>query len=296
MLPAVSLCVLLAVVGVRSHSADARAGHLAESARQLDLVGGMRASLLAASDRERSAVLAVSDEASRTFADQARASIADLDRQSAELAALLSQGHPRAAAQLAALAKPLADFRKLDDEVLTLAVQNTNLKAYQLAFGPAAEAVGQLDAALQRIANAPSASKEISLAAARALIAALRIQALLPPHIAEESDAKMSALEARMGEDDAEARRQLDGLASARTLRDSAEVAAARAAYSSFDQLRTRILQLSRANTNVRSLSLTLDQHRGDAMRACLDALRALQDAVQSDVPSAAAPLNPRRL
>ena len=51
----------------------------------------------------------------------------------------------------AQFAEDFAEFQRVDDELLTLAVKNTNVKAYSLAFGPAAAAIEEMNAALDRL-------------------------------------------------------------------------------------------------------------------------------------------------
>jgi hypothetical protein len=58
--------------------------------------------------------------------------------------------------------------------------------------------------------------------------------------------------------------------------------------------MRTRILALSRENTNVRSLTIALGQKR-NAMSVCEDALYALRQAIAEE-PTPVAPSNPRGL
>jgi hypothetical protein len=166
--------------------------------------------------------------------------------------------------------------------VLRLAVMNTNVKAYALAFGPAAETLGELDAALTRLVARTSDSLDARRAMQLAFgvrLGVLRIQALLAPHIAEESDAKMDALEDRMTREEQQVRRDLAALAASPGLAGDADVAIAAARLARYVELKARILSLSRENTNVQSLALSLNQQR-KAMVPCLEALAALKQAI----------------
>jgi hypothetical protein len=58
-----------------------------------------------------------------------------------------------------------------------------------------------------------------------------------------------------------------------------ADVVAAVSQFSRYEELKAQILALSRENTNVRSLALSLNQKR-KAMTVCLDALGALKEAI----------------
>ena len=85
-----------------------------------------------------------------------------------------------------------------------------------------------------------------------------------------------------------------DGLAAQPGLRADPDLAAARSSYARFTEMRTQILALSRENTNVRSLAISLDQKR-KAMWMCQDALHALQQEIAGE-PTPIAPANPRSM
>jgi hypothetical protein len=265
---------------------------LAFKARRVDEVERMRLSLASASEAEKSSVMAVTDGESQAFADQARAATAEVEQDRGELERLLGKGGTREEKErLSTFSKEFTEFQAIDRDLLALAVKNTNLKAYALAFGPAAQAISEMDAALDRVAAKSAATPGILLAF-RARIAALRIQALLAPHIAEETDQKMDELESRMEEDDHEVRRDLDALAALPGFSGDPDCTAAASSYSRFGELRARILALSRENTNVRSLSISLDRKR-TVMLLCQAALDALQQSILAE-PIAGVDYGPR--
>jgi hypothetical protein len=259
----VGSAVLLAVIFVAAafHANDDPTALFEAKAQRLALVNQIRSSMESSAAAEKSAVLAVTDENSRKFADEARTAMAKAEQSRQKLEPDLLPAQRELFAQFS---KDFTNLQRTDEAVLGLAVQNTNLKAYDLTFGPATAAVKQLDAAL-----APLTSP----AAAEARVGTWRLLASLPPHIAEESDAKMDAMEVEMTKLDRQIRRSLDELASP----------AATAAYRKFSELREQILKLSRENTNVRSLTLSLTQKR-EALTDCESALVELQQAIQSEV------------
>jgi hypothetical protein len=89
----------------------------------------------------------------------------------------------------------------------------------------------------------------------------------------------MDLLEATMAKEEAKVAQALDGLARLPKLKGDADLAAAAASYGRFKELKVRILALSRENTNVRSLALSLNQKR-KALAVCTDALEALRQAI----------------
>ena len=261
---ATGAAILLAIVLAVFHfqKGESPVEQLAMRARRLELVNQIRLSLESAVEAEKSAVMAVTDEDSQKFADEARSETAKAEQARRELEKLSRPG------ELDSFSKAFTEFQRVDAEVLDLAVKNTNLKAYALAYGPATAAVKELDAALAK--SSPAATE--------ARVGAWRLLASLPPHIAEESDAKMDAMEAEMTKEDQQVRRSLAELADP----------VATASYETFSELRARIIKLSRENTNVRSLTLSLTQKR-NVTAACQDALAALQQAIQNEpIPAAA--------
>jgi hypothetical protein len=263
---------------------------LAAKAGKLELVDRMRADLATASDDAQAAVVTLTDQQAQALAEAARAAQAALESRREQLTGLLAaDGGETQRQRLADLSESFAAFRTLDEELLDLAVQHTNLKAYALLYGPAAQAVDALGEALAGLAaadgSAPDA-RSVSLALG-ARVAALRIQTLLAPHVAEESDARMDRLEAQMVDLGGEVQRSLDGLRAIPALAGSGGLGAADEAWAQFREIEGRIVALSRANTNVRSLAISLDRKR-KLVSACTEALEALRQAiVEEPVPGA---------
>ena len=279
---ALFLALLLALL-LHFHDDASPAHQLSDKASRVDVVARMQLGLASESEAEKSAVLAITDKDSQTFADQARAATAGVERERQEIGALLAaSGTQREQDLLAQFTAALGQLKSLDEEVLGLAVKNTNLKAYGLLFGAAASTLAEMDATLAQViakrADSPSARRVIPMAFG-ARLGVLRIQTMLAPHIAEESVEKMDQMEASMGKEEVQVRKDLDGLAALAKPEADADVTTALSQFGRYEELKARILALSRENTNVRSLALSLNQKR-KAMALCLDALNALKVAI----------------
>ena len=147
---AITLAIMLTVLYL--HEEQNPAAQLALKAKRVGLVEQMRLALASASEVEKSAVMATTDQDSQSFADQARGQVAAVERGRKELEGLLQTGGTKTEQDLLAqFTEAFAEFQRIDKDLLDLAIQNTNLKAYSLAFGPAAEALNEMDAALTRV-------------------------------------------------------------------------------------------------------------------------------------------------
>ena len=280
--------IAILLVVLRFHPEADAAAQLASKAQRVELVSQMRLDLASASEAGKSAVMATTDQDSQAFADQARAATAAVERGRTEVEELLqTRGTKNEEELLAQFSQAFAEFRRIDKDVLEMAVQNTNVKAYSLAFGPAAAVLNEMDAALSRIvaqnvnSTSPDARRVMQLAD-DARIRALHIQTLLAPHIAEESGERMDELEALMAKDDVEVHKDLAGLATLLKSTGNPDLEIASSRYTQFREIKTQIIRLSRENTNVRSLVITLNQER-KVMLMCQDALAALQQAIQQE-------------
>lgn len=227
------------------------------------------------------AVMADTDQASNAFARESEAASKatqhDIDTLGPMLQAL---GYTEETRLFDAFVSRFAAYRELDTRILDLAVQNTNLKAQQLSFGPGQDAADAFQAALDAAVAARATDAWQAKALAASAVAAVRhIQALQAPHIADADDAVMTRLEGRMQASEAEARRAVAALRPIATPTSAARLDAATAALDTLMAVNAQIIGLSRQNTNVRSLALALDQKR-TLTTACEDSVRALRDAL----------------
>jgi hypothetical protein len=229
-------------------------------------------------DAANRAVMADTDEASVAFAHEAEEQTQAAQRELVRLDGIVrSRGYADETTPLKAFRDAFEKSRTLDREVLGLAVENTNLKAQRLSFGPAHEAANMLRAALDAIANSvPTSDAFRAKALATSTLSAIReIEVLQGPHIAASEDATMTDLERQMASLETEARGALRELASLHVEQPAAT--AANNALTRFMAINAQLVALSRRNSNVRSLQLSLGKKRTLA-GVCEDSLHALSD------------------
>ena len=235
-----------------------------------------------AADAANRAVMADTDETSVAFAREAEEAKAAVQTTLDALGPIL-QGlnYSDETRLLQEFVSRFAEYRELDRRILDLAVENTNLKAQRLSFGSAQEAADSFRDAVEAVAPLDAARDtwRVKALAATAVAAVRELQVLQAPHIAEADDAVMTRMEKRMATSEAAARSALEALAPLVQPASRQKLAAATAALDRFMGINAQIIALSRQNTNVRSLALSLNQ-KGKVTGACEDSLRALRDAL----------------
>jgi hypothetical protein len=234
----------------------------------------------AAADR---AVLANTDDASAQAANEARQARTALERDMGQIEPLLhALGYGSEISLLDAFSARYKDYKTLDDSLLGLAVENTNIKAERLAFGPQRESWEAFRTALEAAVHdaPPAQASKADAAAARAEAAVLEVQLLEARHIAEADESAMAALETQMTEKQADARARVKDLAALLPAgARRASLTAATAALERFAAAQADIIRLSRQNTNIRSTALALGRKRSVAV-GCEDLLSQLTDAL----------------
>src|SRR3954464_7286801 len=144
-----------------------------------------------AADASNRAVMAVTDDASKAAANESGQATQAVEQDAAALRKILDGlGDRDELQQLDSFATRFTQYRALDAHILPLAVENTNIKAQRLSFGPAQDAVAafrQSTATAGRLAPARSAAAVEALTA-RATASVLEIQVLEARHIAESDE------------------------------------------------------------------------------------------------------------
>ena len=150
-----------------------------------------------------------------------------------------------------------------------------------MSFGPAREAAEAVRDSLELVARA-SPQRDVCRVEAlvdRAVAAVRAIQVLQAPHIAEADDAAMSRMEQQMAAAEATARSAIVSLQTMVPPSVERPLAAATAGLNRFTTLNGELIALSRRNSNVRSLALSLGRKR-TLTGACDESLQALQETL----------------
>jgi hypothetical protein len=253
--------------------------------KKMELLSEMRVNLLKSEETEKSAVMADTDEASRDFAEQSRSAADIVDRDRRELESLLNRDQTEKEMKLFhEFDTCWMELRKVDQEILEFAVQNTNLKAAALSFGKGNEAMKRFEHDLKNLIHSSlpgDKSVHVMRLASDALAAGLRIEVLHAPHIAAASDAQMDEIEAEMRQDGEIVEASLKKLAELVPEGGRESLQDARAAYSEFTAITAEVIKLSRENTNIKSFDLSLGKKRRIAAQ-CDETLISLEEAVRS--------------
>lgn len=257
----------------------------AEIDRARALTAEARLRLSQADDASNRAVMADSDEASIAFAHDAEEATRELGRSLAELGSLLRK--LRLSQEIRTFDEfqgQWSKYQTLDKEILTLAVENTNLKAQALSFGSARETADALRASLEKtVAGVPGKDRcRADSLVATATLAVREIQVVQARHIAERTDPVMTQLEQQMRGLGTQARDALGALRALAPAAAQLDLTTSVSALDRFEEIAARIIALSRRNTNVRSFELALRQ-KPALSTACEQSLEALQQALAQE-------------
>jgi hypothetical protein len=255
---------------------------LAELGESNRLAADLRIQFTKAADASNRAVMAETDEASIAFARDADQTAAVVQRDAAQLNVLLQHlGIADEIKLLDQFQKRFSDYRSVDSTILGLAVENTNLKAQRLSFGPARDAADRFKAALLGLKPPLAANDRCHSDAlvAKAILAVRELQTLQGPHIASADDAAMTNIESQMTTLQTTVE---DALGALHGLVEPSGVTAAQAAFTELKEIGRQIVSLSRRNSNVRSLDLSL-RVKPPLAAACDDSLHALQQGLVNE-------------
>ena len=256
---------------------------LAALAEANGLSADLRARFNKAADASNRAVMADTDDASIASAHEAAQEFVALEHDVAALTPVLERlGVSEEQALLSQFGERYRAYRAVDDQVLALAVENTNLKAQGLSFGPARDAADRFKAALTTPApkKLPDADRcRAAALVAQAVLAVRELQILQGPHIASADDAAMAGIEQNIAALETTASDALNALSGAI---EPGPLSTARGALDQFKGLDAQIIKLSRRNSNVRSLDLSL-RVVPPLSAACDDSLRALQGVLAKE-------------
>jgi hypothetical protein len=176
----------------------------------------------------------------------------------------------------------LAAYEAQEVSILALAREKTNRKALELSFGEGAQAADAFRQALSQLSATAKGktAAAVQLLCANAALGVREMQLLEAPHILEGEDEIMEQLEQRMEGPLAETRRAMAALATNPTPDARPLIDPANAALTHFLELHADVLALSRRNTDVQALALSLEQKR-TFQSSCQEALAALNDAME---------------
>jgi hypothetical protein len=274
-------CAALAALAVAASACARGPAVLRQQVEARQLAADLHVQFTKAAEAANRAVMADTDDASASAAreaeDATRAVQSDQDKLQPLVDAL---GYADEQRHLADFKQRFEEYRKIDAELLPLAVQNTNLKAQRLSFDAGRQAVGAVRAALSAAAGASAGGQKCCVDAlvATAAAALLEIEVIQAQHIAESDDAAMSRMETQMTSLNRGAHQAIDDLRKALPSAGAA-LADAGTALARFESIHADIIKLSRLNSNVRSLALSLGRKR-TVTAECDDALRELEAAL----------------
>ncbi|WP_043645432.1 hypothetical protein [Fundidesulfovibrio putealis] len=264
---------------------------LATQVRKGQVVAQMRIDLLTAVEAEKNVLLAGTVQAAGDFADKARKASDAVEKGRVELEAISRRDDIAPQTELLAqFSKAWTEFRTIDAVLLELAVQKTNDQAARLSATRGLDLLlsfqKSLESAMFRGPQGATGSQFLPVQCFKAYAGAATVLGLQAPHIAESVDANMDALEARIAAAAAQTRAALDAAQSAAPGSAKADLAEARAVFGEFMAVNAKIIALSRINSDVKSLALSMERKRMVAA-SCLDTLGELQDSINERLSKA---------
>jgi len=286
LLSGLTLIILLVFFGLKYKGAGPDLESIVSGLpKKNETISRMRINLLKSADLEKAAVMADTDQLSRSLADQSLQTAAEVERDRLELSTLIKHG-PVDSEQnlLKEFDTCWEQFRKIDKVLLEFAVENTNIKAARLSFTQGSKALERFEMSLIDLVgdNASSIHHfQILNAVSTALVACFKIQYLQAPHIAAANDEEMDQIEREMMASQQIVSDYLNKLAQLVPEAARATLRQAVSAYAEFEAVAAQVVKLSRQNSNIKSFELSLGRKR-KVTAECDEILASLQAAVRN--------------
>jgi len=286
LLSGLTLIILLVFFGLKYKGAGPDLESIVSGLpKKNETISRMRINLLKSADLEKAAVMADTDQLSRSLADQSLQTAAEVERDRLELSTLIKHG-PVDSEQnlLKEFDTCWEQFRKIDKVLLEFAVENTNIKAARLSFTQGSKALERFEMSLIDLVgdNASSIHHfQILNAVSTTLVACFKIQYLQAPHIAAANDEEMDQIEREMMASQQIVSDYLNKLAQLVPEAARATLRQAVSAYAEFEAVAAQVVKLSRQNSNIKSFELSLGRKR-KVTAECDEILASLQAAVRN--------------
>lgn len=253
--------------------------------KKKEILSQMRVNLYKSVEMEKSAVMALTDAESQDFASQSFAASAAVDQDLVQMQTLVDATSLQDEEKIISEFKNCwSEFQTLDQVILELAVQNTNLKAAALSEEKGGAAMQRFELALKDVMRSnPQTTEEVRVAGAawHAIAACRQIVNLLNSHIAEINNEKMDQIELQIKVAEKDVAQSLDELGAIAEGENLDALSQARAAFLEFMEVTAKVRELSRKNSNITSLELSLGKKRIISAQ-CAEILTAFLNAVQS--------------
>ena len=277
-------CAAIVALGAAASCGDGSKAVLNQQAEAHRIAARLHVQFSHAADASNRAVMADTDEASAAAAREAEQATKAVEQDTETLRRVLDElGDRDEARELDTFKTRFAQYRALDADILPLAVENTNIKAQRLSFGAAQDAVDALRKSVEAAGRlaAPKDKASVDALVLRATASVLEVQVIQARHIAESDEAAMTRMESTMKSSEAAARKALEALTGLLPPAARPQLGEAAAALDRLTTTNAEIVTLSRRNSNVRSLALSLGKKR-TVTAECDESLQALQDALAS--------------
>ena len=264
------------------HRLQLAASGLTDLVEARRLASDLHVQFTRAADASNRAVMSDTDTGAAAAADEAKAARAAVERNADTLRSLLqSLGYRDDTRVLEGFTRRFEEYRRIDEEILPLSVENTNVKAQRLSFGAGQQAAEAFRVALDHAVEQRAGGNvwHGRALAALAMNNVLRVQVLQAPHIAEADLAAMTRMEQEMVASERVARSALRALAGILPASTSSQLTEATAALDRFASINKELIVLSRRNSDVHSLALSLGRKR-TVTAECEAQLATLEEAI----------------
>lgn len=294
----VSLLVVACVAVDRLSVVNAEIQQLVnQTMKKGETLGKLQIDFLSSVRAQKNSIMSPDDESSKTNAESSQAAMRSAESHLEELQNQLSRTPADGqSAELDKLGKAMEDFAKLNDEALRLSVENTNVKARALLSGDIQRQTDMLAARFLYWSDQAAAKPEPKpedlqrmQAISQLLAVTLEIVPNILGHIESSTSDEMTGQETKLA---AMLEQILGGLDKA-SGGDPAGQIEARSTLAEMKSTIARLTQLSRLDTNNKSITISLTTSRaaGDEVTKCVESLdkRFDEEAIAGTTRSEAA-------